>query len=130
MLPGFLATRSISRRFCTQTCSAAAYTSLAPQQYYTDADMKRPMYAGQSKLPKLPVPKLEDTVARYLRSIQPLASEAEFEETKVRRHKMTGAAASGLTCNAHRKRPPTLFATAASATSCRSAFWRARKASR
>lgn len=40
------------------------------------------MYANQTKLPRLPLPSLEDSLARYLRAVAPLVSEAEFELTR------------------------------------------------
>lgn len=67
-----------------QECSAVGLASLAPQRFYTEADAKKPLFALQHKVPKLPVPSLEDTLARYLRSVQPLATPDEFENTKVR----------------------------------------------
>ena len=36
----------------------------------------------QKSMPRLPIPKLEDTVARFSDSVQPLLSEAEFNEFK------------------------------------------------
>ncbi len=37
---------------------------------------------GQSKLPRLPVPQLEATVTKYLRTLEPLLSPAELEQTR------------------------------------------------
>ncbi|KAI5824313.1 acyltransferase ChoActase/COT/CPT [Schizophyllum commune Tattone D] len=39
-------------------------------------------FAGQSKLPKLPIPPLEETCQRYLRALEPLQDEEEHEATK------------------------------------------------
>lgn len=39
-------------------------------------------FAYQSKLPKLPVPSLEDTCKRYLRALEGLQTPHEHEETK------------------------------------------------
>jgi hypothetical protein len=39
-------------------------------------------FSYQSKLPKLPVPDLDKTLAKYLRTVQPFLSEAELAETK------------------------------------------------
>ena len=39
-------------------------------------------YAGQAQLKKLPIPKLEDTVKRYLLAVRPFQSDKEFERTK------------------------------------------------
>ncbi|KAK9461609.1 Choline/Carnitine o-acyltransferase-domain-containing protein [Lipomyces oligophaga] len=39
-------------------------------------------FAGQDKLQKLPIPPLEDTIERYLDSVRPLETSAEFEETR------------------------------------------------
>jgi carnitine O-acetyltransferase len=38
-------------------------------------------FARQHELPKLPIPKLEDTCSRYLTSLQPLQSTQEHERT-------------------------------------------------
>lgn len=40
------------------------------------------MLRYQDSLPKLPVPKLEDTAKRYLKSLHPLLSPSEFESSK------------------------------------------------
>lgn len=39
-------------------------------------------FAHQSKLPKLPIPPLEDTCKRYLRALEALQDEKEHERTK------------------------------------------------
>ncbi|UZJ56481.1 hypothetical protein CBS101457_005801 [Exobasidium rhododendri] len=39
-------------------------------------------FARQHELPKLPIPKLEDSCAKYLTSLQPLQSEEDHEKTK------------------------------------------------
>ncbi|MCJ1433880.1 hypothetical protein MMC27_003245 [Xylographa pallens] len=39
-------------------------------------------YAGQDKLPKLPIPELEDTCRRYLEALRPLQSHREQGETE------------------------------------------------
>ncbi|KXS17894.1 acyltransferase ChoActase/COT/CPT [Gonapodya prolifera JEL478] len=44
-------------------------------------DPAKPLWAGQSKLPRLPVPPLQDTAAKYLKSVRPLLSDKEFAET-------------------------------------------------
>ena len=40
-------------------------------------------YAGQDKLPKLPIPELEDTCRRYLDALRPLQSHREQRETEI-----------------------------------------------
>lgn len=40
-----------------------------------------PLYRLQSSLPRLPVPTLDETFARYLLSTQPLATPEEYERT-------------------------------------------------
>lgn len=40
-----------------------------------------PLYRLQDSLPRLPVPTLDETFARYLLSIQPLAAPDEYERT-------------------------------------------------
>lgn len=41
-----------------------------------------PMLANQGKLPRLPLPSLDDTLARYLKAAKPLVSAAAFEATE------------------------------------------------
>ncbi|KAJ3130666.1 Carnitine O-acetyltransferase mitochondrial, partial [Irineochytrium annulatum] len=43
---------------------------------------KATLYQHDGSLPKLPVPELKDTLALYVKSVHPLATEAEFEQTK------------------------------------------------
>ncbi|KAL9117456.1 MAG: hypothetical protein Q9187_006007, partial [Circinaria calcarea] len=38
-------------------------------------------YAGQDKLPKLPIPELKDTCRKYIEALKPLQSRREQEET-------------------------------------------------
>lgn len=40
------------------------------------------MYQFQDSLPKLPLPRLEDTLERYLEIVAPLLSETELAQTK------------------------------------------------
>ena len=41
-----------------------------------------PMMANQHKLPRLPLPTLDDTLDRYLKAVEPLVSSSEFETTR------------------------------------------------
>jgi carnitine O-acetyltransferase len=54
---------------------------MAPKGYKEDLS-KGAMLRFEDSLPKLPVPSLEETVQRYLKSVHPLLSSAEFEHTK------------------------------------------------
>ncbi|KAI1640028.1 acyltransferase ChoActase/COT/CPT [Biscogniauxia mediterranea] len=49
---------------------------------YVEDKSKGPMLRFQESLPRLPVPTLEETAARYLKSIHPLLSPAEFAESQ------------------------------------------------
>ncbi|KAJ9164690.1 Acyltransferase ChoActase/COT/CPT [Coniochaeta hoffmannii] len=49
---------------------------------YVEDKSKGPMLRFQESLPKLPVPTLEETAARYLKSLQPLLSPIELESSK------------------------------------------------
>src|ERR1700728_1667206 len=49
---------------------------------YREDSSKGPMLRFQESLPKLPVPTLEETAARYVKSIHPLLSSSEFESSK------------------------------------------------
>lgn len=53
--------------------------------YRDEADMEvpsQPLYRFQKSLPRLPVPKLKDTVALYLNTIAPLVTPQELETSK------------------------------------------------
>ncbi|KAJ3101774.1 Carnitine O-acetyltransferase mitochondrial [Phlyctochytrium planicorne] len=43
---------------------------------------KATLFQFQSKLPKLPVPSLDETLSLYLQSVKPLITSSEFEKTK------------------------------------------------
>ncbi|PYH42860.1 carnitine O-acetyltransferase CAT2 [Aspergillus saccharolyticus JOP 1030-1] len=49
---------------------------------YTEDLSKGKMLRFEESLPRLPVPSLEETGRRYLKSVHPLVSEAEYERTK------------------------------------------------
>ncbi|KFY58572.1 hypothetical protein V497_04755 [Pseudogymnoascus sp. VKM F-4516 (FW-969)] len=49
---------------------------------YKEDNSKGPMLRYEESLPKLPVPTLEETAARYVKSVHPLVSATEFEHTK------------------------------------------------
>jgi carnitine O-acetyltransferase len=59
-----------------------------PQQQLTEAPgyvedlSKGKMLRFQDSLPKLPVPTLEETAARYLKSVEPITTPTEFAKTK------------------------------------------------
>lgn len=40
------------------------------------------LYSFQGSLPRLPLPSIQDTMQRYLRSVRPLQDDAQFERTK------------------------------------------------
>ncbi|POR36628.1 Carnitine O-acetyltransferase, mitochondrial [Tolypocladium paradoxum] len=49
---------------------------------YAEDKSKGPMLRFQDSLPRLPVPALEETAKRYLKSLHPLLSPAEYEASK------------------------------------------------
>ena len=49
---------------------------------YAEDKSKGPMLRFQESLPKLPVPSLEETAKRYLKTLRPLLSPAEFDASK------------------------------------------------
>ncbi|GLI75735.1 carnitine O-acetyltransferase mitochondrial [Penicillium ochrochloron] len=59
----------------------ARKASSVPEGYKEDLS-KGKMLRFEDSLPRLPVPSLEETGKRYLKSVHPLVSEAEFERTK------------------------------------------------
>jgi carnitine O-acetyltransferase len=52
-----------------------------PVSGYREDASKGPMLRFEDSLPKLPVPTLEETAARYLKSVHPLLSSSEFQST-------------------------------------------------
>ncbi|KAM7204438.1 carnitine acetyl transferase [Naviculisporaceae sp. PSN 640] len=94
MLPSILRTEtrsSIFRNLTRQSATARATplrvsmaqtsrrsNSSLPAGYVEDKS-KGPMLRFQESLPKLPVPTLEETAARYLKSLKPLLSQSELE---------------------------------------------------
>ncbi|KAI0023067.1 acyltransferase ChoActase/COT/CPT [Xylariomycetidae sp. FL0641] len=49
---------------------------------YAEDKSKGPMLRFQDSLPRLPVPTLQETAARYIKSLHPLLSESEFASSK------------------------------------------------
>ncbi|KAF8532833.1 acyltransferase ChoActase/COT/CPT [Trichophaea hybrida] len=62
--------------------SAVRSNSTAAAGYKEDLSKGR-MLRFQDSLPKLPVPTLEETAERYLKSVEPIITPKEFENTKV-----------------------------------------------
>lgn len=65
--------------------------------YALDADLEKGLkaqdfYSNQSKLPRLPIPDLSETLDMYLKTVQPLATPEEYEKTKAA---VTGAKTPG-----------------------------------
>ncbi|TRX93113.1 hypothetical protein FHL15_005981 [Xylaria flabelliformis] len=61
--------------------AARRSNSSLPQGYVEDKS-KGPMLRFQESLPRLPVPTLEETAARYVKSLHPLLSPVEFAASK------------------------------------------------
>lgn len=64
--------------FLTSTTMRMLSFASAPPQ----SPGKGKTFASQSKLPKLPIPSLEETCKRYLKSLEALQDEKEHEMTK------------------------------------------------
>ena len=56
-------------------------TPLLPAEYTIDP-AETPMFRYQASLPKLPVPTLESTCAKYLETVQPLLTPNDYARTK------------------------------------------------
>ncbi|KAH6953260.1 acyltransferase ChoActase/COT/CPT [Fusarium avenaceum] len=56
--------------------------SSAASSGYVENKSKGPMLRWQDSLPRLPVPTLEETAKRYLKSLHPLLSPSEYEASK------------------------------------------------
>ena len=64
---------------------------------YKEDHSKGAMLRFEESLPKLPVPTLEETAARYLKSVHPLLTPGEFENTKMAVESFTKPGAIGHT---------------------------------
>jgi carnitine O-acetyltransferase len=62
---------------------------------YKEDPSKGPMLRYEDSLPKLPVPKLEETAARYLKTVRPLLSQSELESTTKAVHEFIQPGAIG-----------------------------------
>lgn len=58
--------------------------SKMPIRQFTSSSLKGDLFKYQSQLPKLPVPSLPETTAKYLRSVEPFLSKDQFSETSKR----------------------------------------------
>ncbi|KAJ6108641.1 Carnitine O-acetyltransferase [Penicillium sp. IBT 18751x] len=65
----------------TLAMAPARKASSVPEGYKEDLS-KGKMLRFEDSLPRLPVPSLEETGRRYLKSVHPLVSQTEFENTK------------------------------------------------
>ncbi|CAL3965263.1 hypothetical protein PZA11_001944 [Diplocarpon coronariae] len=71
---------SLARTVGMAPGNARSNSSALPKGYKEDLS-KGAMLRFEDSLPKLPVPTLEETAARYLKSVHPLLSASEFEST-------------------------------------------------
>ncbi|KAI1756955.1 acyltransferase ChoActase/COT/CPT [Xylaria castorea] len=76
-----LTRQAITRKNPLMAPAARRSNSSLPQGYAEDKS-KGPMLRFQESLPRLPVPTLEETAARYVKSIHPLLSPVEFAASK------------------------------------------------
>jgi len=65
-----------------KTLSLSIPLSLPDLKGYREDSSKGPMLRFQESLPKLPVPTLQETSTRYLKSLHPLLTPSEFEASK------------------------------------------------
>eukprot|EP00735_Rhodelphis_limneticus_P008741 TRINITY_DN2230_c0_g1::TRINITY_DN2230_c0_g1_i1::g.6687::m.6687 TRINITY_DN2230_c0_g1::TRINITY_DN2230_c0_g1_i1::g.6687 ORF type:complete len:666 (-),score=253.86,sp/Q5U3U3/CPT2_DANRE/41.77/0.0,Carn_acyltransf/PF00755.15/1.6e-155 TRINITY_DN2230_c0_g1_i1:260-2257(-) len=73
---------ALSARASKQTVrtSVRSFSSMSSDDYLHKSPI--PTMHFQDSLLRLPIPKLEDTCAKYLRAVQPITSEDEFTKTK------------------------------------------------
>ncbi|KAI1426838.1 acyltransferase ChoActase/COT/CPT [Xylaria sp. FL1777] len=76
-----LITKGTAARGSLMAPASRRSNSSLPQGYVEDKS-KGPMLRFQESLPRLPVPTLEETAARYVKSIHPLLSPVEFAASK------------------------------------------------
>ena len=58
------------------------HSSSSEDDKYIEPRTKVPTFHFQDSLPRLPIPKLEDTCRRYLDSQKPLLTPEQYEDTK------------------------------------------------
>ncbi|KAE8452612.1 hypothetical protein EG329_013871 [Mollisiaceae sp. DMI_Dod_QoI] len=75
-----LSAAKTSRGVGMAPASKRSNSSALPAGYREDSS-KGPMLRFEESLPKLPIPALEETAARYLKSVHPLLSTSELEST-------------------------------------------------
>lgn len=95
--PRFLLSRSLTRRELPHILRhptllpASRYPVLTGQRAVLSTfsprfkELKReeiPTFANQASIPRLPIPRLEDTAKRYLRSLEPLLGPEEFKRSQ------------------------------------------------
>ncbi|XHG02153.1 hypothetical protein AWENTII_005513 [Aspergillus wentii] len=78
--PRLSPTSSLLNRSATPIMARRKQSSV-PEGYTEDLS-KGKMLRFEESLPRLPVPSLEETGRRYLKSVHPVVSEAEYERTK------------------------------------------------
>lgn len=76
-----LAARRMSRSMVASTSKMIRMNSTAAHQYKEDPS-KGPMLRFQDSLPKLPVPSLEETAVKYLKSVKAVATPEQFAKTE------------------------------------------------
>ncbi|ORE03226.1 acyltransferase ChoActase/COT/CPT [Rhizopus microsporus var. microsporus] len=76
------ATTRVSPRLSLATRSAAKRWATTAPKTPVDPTAPGPMLRYQKNLPKLPVPALSATLQKYLQSVRPLLSDAEFQRTE------------------------------------------------
>ncbi|CEJ04854.1 Putative Carnitine O-acetyltransferase [Rhizopus microsporus] len=76
------ATTRVSPRLSLATRSAAKRWATTTPKTPVDPTAPGPMLRYQKNLPKLPVPALSATLQKYLQSVRPLLSDAEFQRTE------------------------------------------------
>jgi len=72
----------ITHIYCYVVAGTKALTLSRTTPGYVEDKSKGPMLRFQESLPRLPVPTLEETAARYLQTLKPLLSESELAHSK------------------------------------------------
>ncbi|RDW92057.1 putative choline carnitine o-acyltransferase protein [Coleophoma crateriformis] len=80
VLKNSLKSTRLTRSVAMAPANVRSSSTALPAGYKEDSS-KGPMLRFEDSLPKLPVPTLEETAARYLKSVHPILSKSEFEST-------------------------------------------------
>lgn len=76
--------KRVQSQFIKNTTLSKIMPTVIRQKNFSTSGPKGDLYKYQLQLPHLPVPALNDTIAKYLRSVEPYLTAEQLEETKAK----------------------------------------------